>query len=65
MAPGHVVAVYRQGAKVRDAEAREWVRLPDERAGLVMLFDVHEAMSYGLVMDAQRPMQVMDRVRHP
>ena len=65
VAPGHVVAVYRQGAKVRDAEAREWVRLPDERAGLVMLFDVHEAMSYGLVMHAQRPMQVMDRVRHP
>ncbi len=41
------------------------VQLPEERAGEVMIFRSFKAVSYGLVMDTQRPVHVLDRVRNP
>ena len=41
------------------------VQLPEERAGEVMVFRSFEAVSYGLVMNTQRPIHVLDRVRNP
>ena len=64
---GHVLAVYRAGAQVVDpvSEERELVRLPDERAGEVMVFRTFDRVSYALVMRAERAMHLHDAVRNP
>jgi hypothetical protein len=41
------------------------VRLPEERAGELMVFRSFENVSYGLVMNTQRPVHVADRVKNP
>ncbi len=66
--PGHVLAIYQRGEEVRDpAKIWSWdkVELPDERAGILMVFRVYEKMSYALVMEAQRPLHIHDRVTNP
>lgn len=65
MAAGNVLAVYQDGAVVRDAVSRSPVKLPDERAGLMMVFRTFERVSYALVLDAERTMAVLDRVTNP
>mgnify|MGYP000439325567 CR=1 FL=1 len=62
---GHVLAIYKRGATVRDRLARQSVKLPDERAGLLMVFRSFEKMSLGLVLEADKPLEVMDLVRNP
>ena len=62
---GHVLAIYRRGALARDRIANEMVRLPSERAGLMMVFRTFEKLSYGLVLAAERPLAVDDEVRNP
>ncbi|HEB57370.1 MAG TPA: LysM peptidoglycan-binding domain-containing protein [Gammaproteobacteria bacterium] len=66
--PGHVLAIYQRGEEVRDpGKTWSWnkVELPDERAGILMVFRVYEKMSYALVMEAQRPLHIHDRVTNP
>jgi LysM domain len=41
------------------------VQLPEERAGELMVFRTFESVSYGLVMNIQRPVYVLDAVRNP
>ena len=41
------------------------VELPEERAGELMVFRTFNDVSYGLVMNTQRPVHVADRVRNP
>lgn len=65
LAPGHLLAIYRTGELVRDPVTDEQIKVPDFRAGLLMVFRSFEKVSYGLVMRAERPLQVMDRVRNP
>jgi hypothetical protein len=62
---GNVLAVYKRGEVVRDRVAGGRVSLPDERAGLVMVFRTFEKMSFGLILEADRPLAVHDRVRNP
>ncbi len=40
-------------------------KLPDERAGLLLVFQVFERASHALVMELQRPVRMMDIVRRP
>ena len=42
---GHVLAIYQRGALARDRIANETVRLPSERAGLLMVFRTFEKLS--------------------
>ena len=63
--PGHVLAVHQRGERVRDPVRRGSVRLPDERAGVVMVFRAFERVSYALVMNATKPLAVHDRVVNP
>jgi len=65
MAEGHVLAVFKAGREVRDQVSGEQVRLPEERAGEVMVFRTFDKVSFGLVMSATRNMNVMDLVRNP
>ncbi len=63
--PGHVLAIWQRGALARDRVANEVVRLPSERAGLLMVFRSFEKLSYGLVLETERPLAVYDEVRNP
>lgn len=62
---GDVMAIYRRGALARDRIAKETIRLPSERAGLLMVFRTFEKLSYGLVLVTERPLAVYDEVRNP
>ncbi len=46
-------------------ENHDLVNLPEERAGLVMVFRPYERISYALVVDAKRPMHIHDTVTNP
>lgn len=63
--PGHVLAVYQQGARVRDTTAYENVTLPDERAGLLMVFQSSDHVSFAIVMEAINTMGLLDRFTNP
>lgn len=65
MLVGNVLAVYKRGGVVKDRVKGDMVRLPDERAGLVMVFRTFEKLSLGLVLEADRPLAVKDLVRNP
>ena len=41
------------------------VTLPEERAGELMVFRSFENVSYGLVMNTQRPIHIADKVKNP
>ncbi|MBN7769912.1 LysM peptidoglycan-binding domain-containing protein [Marinobacter daepoensis] len=62
---GNVMAVLKAGNMVRDPITGETIELPSERAGLLMVFQVYEKMSYGLVLQATRPLAVGDKVTNP
>lgn len=63
--PGNVLAVYRAGNLVKDPYNGQVVELPAERAGLMMVFQTYDKLSYGLVLQATRPLAVGDTVRNP
>jgi len=65
MAVGNVLAIYKLGALARDRVANQTVRLPSERAGLLMVFRVFDKLSYGLVLQTERALAVHDQVRNP
>lgn len=62
---GHILAIYQRGGVARDPVTGEQIRLPDERAGLLMVFAPFEKMSYALVLYADRPLTVGDTLRKP
>jgi hypothetical protein len=62
---GNVLAIYRVGEKVRDTVTDEIVKVPDTRAGLMMVFRTFDKVSYGLVLKATGPLAVMDKVKNP
>ena len=65
LSEGNVLAVYKTGETVRDRITGDLVKIPDERSGLVMIFRTYEKLSYGLILNAQRQLAVMDKVRNP
>jgi nucleoid-associated protein YgaU len=62
---GNVLAVFKTGETVRDRISGEAVKIPDERAGLLMVFRSYEKLSYGLVLTATRSLAVLDKVHNP
>lgn len=62
---GHVVAVYQAGELIFDKVAQSNVQLPDTRAGLAMVFDSFEKASYAVILKANRPLKVLDKVKNP
>ncbi|HEY0719819.1 MAG TPA: LysM peptidoglycan-binding domain-containing protein [Gammaproteobacteria bacterium] len=65
MEPGHVLAVLRDGETVKDPVRGGRVKLPDERAGTVIIFRTFDKVSYALVTSATRAMHLGDRVKNP
>lgn len=66
MQQGDVLAIDHKGPRVPDTvKGRGSVKLPDEQAGMMLVFRVFPRVSFGLVMHATRNMYVGDRVRNP
>lgn len=65
MVPGNVMAVYKRGGKIRDRVTGDTVKLPDERAGLMMVFKTFEKVSFGLVLEAKQGLKVGDLIQNP
>lgn len=66
--PGTVLRVDQRGETVRDVvtpDSRDTVKLPDEEAGLLMVFRSFDRVSFGLIMHASRVMHIGDKVRNP
>ncbi|MFT7413392.1 MAG: nucleoid-associated protein YgaU [Methylophagaceae bacterium] len=62
---GHVLAVMRAGQTVRDtvtSDKDDMITLPDESAGVAMVFKVFEKVSYALVMTASHAIHLNDKV---
>ncbi|QEY17738.1 LysM peptidoglycan-binding domain-containing protein [Cellvibrio sp. KY-GH-1] len=62
---GNVLAIYKTGEVVRDRVKGGRVALPDERAGLLIVFRTFEKLSFGLVLEADRALAVNDKVKNP
>lgn len=65
---GHALDIYKKGRivtdKIQSTEAVE-VKLPDERAGVLMVFRPFERVSYALVMKANSAIHTLDKVQTP
>jgi hypothetical protein len=65
---GNLLRIKHVGSVIRDQEEADpdfRVKLPDEEIGLVMIVRTFEKMSYGLIMEADRPVSVKDYVESP
>ena len=65
---GTVLRIDQKGETIRDVvtpDSRDTVTLPDEEAGLMMVFRSFDRVSYGLIMHATRVMHIGDKVRNP
>ena len=71
----HVLSIFDQGETIadrsnasfwrRNASNYENVRLPKERSASVLLFSIHERMSYGLVVGSAQVIRGGDYLKHP
>ena len=65
-----MLAVYRTGEVVRDTVGAvsggdRMVKLPNERAGTLMIVRLFDNISYALVMEATRDLRILDTVNNP
>jgi hypothetical protein len=64
---GHVLALWRDGAKVIDKTdpSRPTIKLPDERHGMLFVFRVFDRVSYALILSVKDPVKPGDRFTQP
>ena len=64
---GHVMAIMKDGARLIDKTdaARDELKLPDERNGLLMVFRTFEKLSYALVLEVVDSVKAGDRLVNP
>jgi hypothetical protein len=64
---GHVFALWRDGDRVMDKtqEKAEAIKLPDERHGILFVFEVYERVSYALIISVKEPVRPGDRFTQP
>lgn len=62
---GNILAIYQKGGKAKDPVTGDWITLPNERAGLLMAFNLFEKTCYALVLTADRALSVGDVLKNP
>lgn len=62
---GHVMKIFQAGKLIKDTVGGGKVQLPDEQAGLLMVFRTFDRVSFCLVMKATRAIHIHDYVRTP
>ncbi|MEM7206557.1 MAG: LysM peptidoglycan-binding domain-containing protein [Pseudomonadota bacterium] len=68
MERGDILGIEKRGAVIRDVvteEAEDTVQLPDTRIGIAMIFRVFDRVSYGLIMESTRVVEVGDIITNP
>lgn len=69
MQRGDLLGIFKRGSKINDRFAQSKtprsISLPDERAGLVMIFQTFEKMSLAIVLEAEKGVILGDIVRNP
>jgi hypothetical protein len=68
-----VLVIEREGEMVRDGSCRRsglslckgMLKLPNDRAGTLLVFKAYDQMSYALILETTVPVSVADRVRTP
>lgn len=66
---GNILAIYKRGESLTDRFAQrktsKTLTLPEERAGLLLVFEVFDKMAMAIVLEADRGISVTDIVRNP
>ncbi len=65
---GHTLDIFQLGRIVNDPYSKQKnadVKLPDELAGILMVFRSFERVSYAIVLEATQPIHVLDKVKTP
>jgi len=65
MEEGHVLRILRHVGRHKDPVTKRDYKVPDEDSGLLMVFRVFDRVSYGIIMDVNRPIQLHDALRKP
>ena len=65
VAVGTVLAIKERGRVVRDRDTREFVQLPGEPIGHLLVFRVFDKIAYGLIMTSSRDVSIGDDVANP
>jgi hypothetical protein len=64
---GHVLALWRDGRTATDStnDRRETIRLPNERHGVLFVFQVYTRVAYALIISVKDPVTPGDRFTQP
>jgi len=65
---GHVLDIYQRGRLIKDpvnTADRTLLKLPDEKAGTLMIFRPFKRVSYALIMNASGAIHLLDKVKNP
>ena len=64
---GHVMAILKDGERLTDKTdpSKPFIKLPNERNGLLMVFRTFESLSYALVLQITDGVKVGDRIVNP
>ncbi len=65
---GHILDIYHKGRTIIDpysGNTNENVKLPDEIAGLLMIFRTFDRVSYALVLEANQAIHILDQAKTP
>jgi len=66
---GNILAIYKRGRSLTDRFAQhktaKTITLPEERAGLLLVFEVFDKMAMAIVLEADRGISVKDIIRNP
>jgi LysM repeat protein len=64
---GHVFALWRAGEAVvdRTGDRAQDIKLPDERHGILFVFEVYQRVSYALIISVKEPVKAGDRFTQP
>ncbi|MEK9775188.1 MAG: LysM domain-containing protein [Quisquiliibacterium sp.] len=62
---GHVLEIRERGRMVRDPQERRLIRLPGEAIGHLLVFRTFDTISYALIMESSRDVNVGDGVFNP
>ncbi|MGA1674853.1 MAG: LysM peptidoglycan-binding domain-containing protein [Pseudomonadales bacterium] len=62
---GDTLAIFQQGKDLKHPISGRALSAPAARTGLLVLFRVFDRLSYGLILEAERPLRVGDAVANP
>ncbi len=63
---GHTLDIYQRGPVIADtiiSDSKEAIKLPDELAGVLMVFRTFDKVSYALVLEATQSIHILDIIR--